>query len=364
MSHNQRAEAELKFLQAALRKNEGGNGARSGYAPRVMPLKLSVRGWGLAVGLLLLGFVAFNAVAYRHARAMMHFAPMGERTPDVAQLSTWKKVGVLFTGVTLPRPENQRTPAECGLAFTVEKYPGARGTTLEAWRMEGQPNAPRVFLFHGYGGSKDSLLEVAQEFHSWGCEVWLVDFHGSGGSSGNTTSVGYHEATDVAASVAFATQRFGPRKTVLFGTSMGAAAILRAVHLGAVQPDALVLECPFDSLLHTAGNRFHLMHLPMFPFAHLLVFWGGWQQGFNGFNHNPAEYAASVRCPTLLLQGGEDTRVTLMQAQAIADALGARGEFKTFPRLSHQSYVQAEPVEWRRIVSSFLAKHVERMEAK
>ena len=185
--------------------------------------------------LLLLGFIALNLVAYRHARAMMRFAPGGERTPEVAQLSALQKVGVLFTGVTLPRPENHRTPAELGLTYAVEKYPGARGTTLEAWRLDGRINSPRVLLFHGYGGSKESLLEVAREFHNWGYEVWLVDFHGSGGSSGSTTSVGYYEAEDVTASVAYAMQHFGSRKTVLFGTSMGAAAILRAVHLGVVK---------------------------------------------------------------------------------------------------------------------------------
>lgn len=190
-----------------------------------------------------------------------------------------------------------------------------------------------------------------------GFEAWLVDFHGSGGSSGNTTSVGYHESEDVAASVTYATQRSGPRKTLLFGTSMGAAAILRAVHNGLAKPDALVLECPFDSLLHTAGNRFHLMHLPAFPFAHLLVLWGGWQEGFNGFTFNPVEYAASVRCPTLLLQGGMDTRVTPAQAPAITDSLGTNGLLHVFPQLSHQSYVRAEPAEWRRLVGEFLATH-------
>ncbi len=77
-----------------------------------------------------------------------------------------------------------------------------------------------------------------------------------------------------------------------------------------MQPAALVLESPFDALLSTVVNRFALMGLPAFPFAHLLVFWGGVQQGFNGFRHYPADYATEVRCAVLLLDGANDTRVT------------------------------------------------------
>jgi alpha-beta hydrolase superfamily lysophospholipase len=66
------------------------------------------------------------------------------------------------------------------------------------------------------------------------------------------------------------------------------------------------------------------MGLPTFPAAQLLVFWGGVQQGFNGFRHNPAEYARSVKCPVLMMHGEHDSRVTVEQARNIFDNLGER----------------------------------------
>ena len=39
-----------------------------------------------------------------------------------------------------------------------------------------------------------------------------------------------------------------------------------------VKADATVLECPFDTLLHTVEARFNAMGLPGLPGAELLVF--------------------------------------------------------------------------------------------
>lgn len=302
-------------------------------------------------------FLAVNAVAFRHAWAMTHFAAPGVRTEAPERLGVWAKFKVLVGGVSLPRPINERTPAALGLKFETVRFPTSAGLSLEAWKPPGASNSPVVLAFGGYGGSKEGLLPVAREFHGWGAEVWLVDFRGCGGSEGDVTSIGFHEADDVAAAVTAAMGQ-GSRPVVLYGTSMGAAAILHAVHRRQVQPAALVLECPFDRLLSTVENRFRLMGLPPFPLAHLLVFWGGAQQGFNGFAHNPVAYAASVSCPTLLLQGDRDTRVRLAEANAIAASLGSSGQQVVFAGLGHESYLVAQPDRWRTEVGGFLSRVV------
>jgi alpha-beta hydrolase superfamily lysophospholipase len=97
-----------------------------------------------------------------------------------------------------------------------------------------------------------------------GNELCLVDFHGAGGSDGSTTTVGYDEAEDV---IAAASKVGKDRSYVIYGTSMGAAAALRAVHLGTVEPDGLILEAPFDRFLNTIGNRFEKKNLPRVSFC-------------------------------------------------------------------------------------------------
>jgi alpha-beta hydrolase superfamily lysophospholipase len=228
-------------------------------------------------------------------------------------------------------------------------------------------------MFHGYAAGKAALLPEAKAFYELGHATLLVDFRGSGGSDGDETTLGVDEAKDVAAAVAYAFERWPSRPLILFGQSMGSAAILRAmatgeiawnrrgpVPLGRGHPgtpigvNGLILECPFDRLTSTAANRFSAMGLPSFPCAQLLVFWGGVQHGFNAFRHNPVEYAAAVRSPILLLHGAEDTRVTKQQAESIFARIQGRKEFVCFTGVGHESYCVADPRAWKEHVAQFL----------
>jgi pimeloyl-ACP methyl ester carboxylesterase len=121
-----------------------------------------------------------------------------------------------------------------------------------------------------------------------------------------------------------------------------------------LKPKAIILECPFNRLLDTICNRFSAMGVPSFPCAPLLVFWGGVQQGYSGFEHNPMDYARSVRCRTLVLHGATDPRVTLEQASELFENIAGEKRFVTFPGVGHEPYLAKEPDEWRTAVRDFL----------
>lgn len=95
--------------------------------------------------------------------------------------------------------------------------------------------------------------------------------------------------------------------------------------------------------------------LSAFPSAELLTFWGGCQFGFNGFAHNPVEYAASLRCPALFLHGEDDPRATLAEGRRVFDAVPGPKRFVTFDGVGHDSYVARHPEAWRAAVRGFLA---------
>jgi hypothetical protein len=302
-----------------------------------------------------LAFVAFNALAYRHAWAMTHFTASGHRTPRAEALSLRQKLRVLASGATLPRRTNDRTPADLGLGFEPQTFTTRDGERLEGWFVPRAEARGTVLLFHGYADRKASLLDAAQAFHELGYACLLVDFRGSGGSSGETTSIGYHEAEDVRAALVHAGSAGAPRPLILFGVSMGAAAVLRACSELGADAAAIILQYPFSKMTVTVARRFQAMGLPAFPAAEVLVLWGGVQLHFNGFRHNPVDYARGVRAPTLLFQGDRDDRVSVMEAQEILAALAGPKRLRIFEGAGHESLVKRQPEIWNTEVASFLA---------
>jgi len=317
-----------------------------------------LRHWMLTASiLLLLAVVLLNVVAYNHAYRMTHFVHAGERTKKPEQLALWEKLGVLFWGITLPRPALDASPTNVGLAFETVRIPSTDGIMLEGWYIAHPQPRGAAAIFHGYTTHKAVLLGEARGLYDLGYSVLLVDFRGSGGSTGMVTTTGVREAGDVAASFRYLKEREPHLPIILYGQSMGAASVLRAVARDQIEPSAIVVECPFDRLLTTAKNRFHSMGIPSFPFAQLLVFWGGVQHGYNGFRHNPIDYAAAVRCPVLFLSGDRDPRVTPQQAESIYDRLAGPKRFVLFSEVGHESCCNARPAEWQKAVGEFLAEY-------
>jgi fermentation-respiration switch protein FrsA (DUF1100 family) len=77
------------------------------------------------------------------------------------------------------------------------------------------------------------------------------------------------------------------------------------------------------------------MHLPAFPLAHLLIFWGSVQQGHWAFNLNPVESASRVRCPTLMFHGALDARVTTAEARSVFEHLAGPKRLELYEGGAH-----------------------------
>ncbi|MBI5595942.1 MAG: alpha/beta fold hydrolase [Elusimicrobia bacterium] len=317
--------------------------------------KLSRRTLALA-GAAALAFIALNLVAYRHAVLMVEFGRASlDRTPSPDRLSAVEKMGVLLSGVSLPRPVNRQAPSEAGLAYSTRSLRSADGTELEAWLITYPGSHGTAVILPGYNSAKSQLLPEARAFVRLGYDCLLLDFRGTGGSQGAETTLGWKEAEDAAAALRDMRASTPGRPVFIFAKSMGAAAALRMAGVLGEQPDAMVLQAPFDSLYNTSARRFRKMGLPGFPFADLILFWGGRHCGFPAREHEPARYAASVRCPVLLMSGGRDPYVTPGDSERIARSLGEHGRLVIFPGSGHDGMFKSEPEKWEALVKEFLA---------
>jgi alpha-beta hydrolase superfamily lysophospholipase len=301
--------------------------------------------------IILLGiFVLMNVSAYMHAFKFTHFtSSKREKTSEPGKMGFGAKMKALFLGIDNPRPALSTVPSQSYETIVLQS-----NKKIECWSIKAENSKGTVILFHGYRGDKSSLVDKSDEFIKIGYSTFLVDFMGSGGSEGNQTTIGFMEAEQVRTVLNHLISQ-GEKRVILFGTSMGAVAILRSFHKSNIKPSAIILECPFGSMYETTKARFRTMGVPAFPMANLLVFWGGVQNGFKGFSHKPTKYAKAVNCPTLLLYGEKDEKVSRKEIDNIFMNLGGEKSIRTYPNAGHENYLSQYREEWISDVSHFLS---------
>ncbi|UZR96119.1 alpha/beta hydrolase [Chondrinema litorale] len=298
-------------------------------------------------------FILMNVVAYFHAYKFTHFAnPEITKTSSPAPLSLFDKASLLFFGVNNPRPENKILPSR-----SFEKIELESNKKIACWLIKSENSKGTVALFHGFSGEKSSMLDKSEAFLAMGYNTLLVDFMGSGESEGNQTTIGFFESKQVKTCFDYLSKQ-GEKNIILFGTSMGAVAILKAVSDYNISPAAIIVECPFGSMYKTVCARFRIMQVPTFPMAGLLVFWGGIQNGFWAFAHNPENYAKQVNCPTLLLYGEKDQKVSREEIDTIFSNLKGIKALETYPEAAHENYLIKYQNKWQIDVAKFLADSI------
>jgi uncharacterized protein len=302
--------------------------------------RLSKKSKKWLVKAVLIIFFTTNILGYVGAYSLTHFKTPGQ------------------FGLGLPRPISSKLPTNIGLKYQTQRISISPTQWLETWSIpvERSTSNGTIILFPGNKGSKAAqLLAPAQVFHTLGYDTLLVDFRGVGGSSGNTTTIGMQEAEDVALSINYARSSQLQRPLILYGVSMGAAAILKAVAQEQIAPDGIVLELPFARLLDAVRSRIQAISVPTFPLAEAIVFWGGFQHGFNGFAHNPVDYARQVKCPTLLLHGKLDKWTTVAEIDRIYQNLDGTKQLSIFPNAGHDLLVTIDRKRWTQDLNRFLS---------
>lgn len=296
-------------------------------------------------------FVLMNMVACFHAYKFTHFSEnKTEKTQSPHKLSAWDKVKTIFFGVDNPRPANNKLP-DC--PFETIKLNSNK--EIECWRIKADSAKGTIIIFHGYGGNKSSMLDKAGELLKLGYNTFLVDFMGSGSSEENRITIGYEEAEQVKTCYEYMVTQ-GESNIYLLGTSMGAVAILKALNDYPITPLGIIIECPFGSMYKTVAARFRNMGVPAFPMAGLLVFWGGVQNGFWAFGHNPAIYAKSVNCPALLMYGEQDKNVSRKEIDDIFANLAGRKRLVTYAQAGHENYLEKYKDQWVGDIKRFISE--------
>lgn len=299
-------------------------------------------------------FILTNIVVYNHAYNFTHFVEKDIPKPNATHAkdlgSFTDKLSLAFWGIQSPKLKNKISPDSTFQTFTLGNNP-----RLHAWLIPTKKEVKGVvILFHGYSGNKSSQIPPARVFRKLGYHTFLIDFRGHGDSEGGQTTIGYHEAKDVKLAYDYIKRYYEDLPITLFGTSMGAVAILKAQHDYQLDIKNIIIEAPFAALSDAVNSRFENLGIPQVILPELLLFWGGLLGDMNAFEHDATIYAQKVTVPCLHLYGKNDPKVRMKETKAVFNALAGKRRLKVLKNAAHDNMMIDDPEVWTATVWEFL----------
>lgn len=199
-----------------------------------------------------------------------------------------------------------------------------RPATCPVWTIEGDdPAGPVVIFSHGWGESKQAVLQRLEALAPVCSAIVSWDMPGHGDASPGACRLGINEHGALGALVESTAESFGEEHPiVLFGFSMGAGVALRvaAEHPGHVA--AVIAEAPYrlpqtpaQNVMHLRGFPHRINLRPALAIVGVLTSRDPWWRGFDR-----AALAARVACPLLVLHASEDEMCPVADGRAIAAA--------------------------------------------
>lgn len=202
------------------------------------------------------------------------------------------------------------TPRAVGIDFKDVYFSAADGVSLNGWYVSHREARSTLVWFHGNAGNIGHRVENIKLLHDKvKVNVFIFDYRGYGKSQGRASEEGTY--LDGEAALEFVKKQFGaqPKKTILFGRSLGAA--VAAEMAARFQYQGLILESPFVSIREMARAVF-----PLLPIGPLLR-----------TRYDTEEKVRKIKIPLLVLHGDRDEVVPFAQGKTV---FAAAPEPKTF----------------------------------
>ena len=303
------------------------------------------------IRILIVLFILLNIVTAFHAYKFSHFYNAGTVAIKKKELKSGYDISKeILLGINAIKQQNDAPDSN----FETIYLTTSNHLKLQGWYVKTDSlSKGTVILFHGHGAKKSAVKNEAAGFRLMGYNTLLLDFRAHGSSEGNTCTIGYKESEDVKLAYDFIKEK-GEKNIVLWGISMGAAAVTKAINDYQLQPSKVILEMSFASIKQAAEGRIKMMHLPAEPLSTLVTFWGGTLNGFWSFSMKPSEYVKNIHCPVLVQWGKNDPRVKQEETDLIFANIPGQKKLVQYDNSGHQSLCINEKEKWMAEVQNFM----------
>ena len=240
----------------------------------------------------------------------------------------------------------QATPASIGLHFESLTLATDDGEKLDGWHLPARPGSPArglVILFHGNAGNISHRLDYLRMFHDLGFAALIIDYRGSGRSSGKASEEGSY--VDAATAWRHASEVLGypAERIVLFGESLGGA--VAAQLAAARKPGALVVASTFTSMPDLGAEIY-----PWLPIRLLAR-----------IRYDSRERLTHVRSPVLVIHSRQDDIIPFAHGERLFAAAMDPKRFLEIAGGHNEGFVFGRDV-WIRQFDDFLRSTIDHRE--
>jgi hypothetical protein len=238
-----------------------------------------------------------------------------------------------------PAKQVTRTPTPPGC---VEQTFTGHHVNLIGWQCASreQPRKGAVVYLHGIADNRGSAAGLVDRFISRGLDVIAYDSRAHGVSEGEHCTYGYYEKLDLR----LVLDQVGADHVILIGHSLGAAVALQTA---AIDPRirAVVAAASYSDLRTIATER-----APFFFTQGSIA--GAFKRAEQDANFrvdevSPANAAANVSVPVLIIHGEADRNTAPSHSQRIYAALPGPKSLLLVPRAGHNDVLRGEV--WKQI---------------
>lgn len=212
-----------------------------------------------------------------------------------------------------------------------------------------KPNKKWAVLIHGYDDSGMWFGREALAFYQAGFNLLLPDARGHGKSQGTYVGMGWHDRLDIKEWICWLVRQYPDSEIVLYGVSMGAAAVMMAEDCG--------YTSAWSVLSYQMKSQFHL---PAFPFLYCADFVTRIRAGYGMKEADALKCVAGTRLPMFFIHGTEDRFVPFEMMKELYDACRSEKECLAVAGAAHVQAALVGGAEYWDRVFRFVGRYLER----
>ena len=217
-----------------------------------------------------------------------------------------------------------------------------------------------VIAAHGYTETACSMAGVAKQFLNYGYNVLIPDLRAHGKSEGKYIGMGWLDRLDLIEWINFLINKYGHIKIILYGISMGAAAVMMTSGENLPSNVRVVIEdCGYTSVWEEFSDKLKtIFHIPKFPAMYNANIITKLRAGYSLKKASSINQIKKSKIPTLFIHGDKDKFVPFFMLDKLYEAASCKKEKLVISGAGHAEAQLIDSQKYWHTVRKFIKRYL------